>query len=79
MEADLIKRLVEIYGCDYVLDSPEAIELYSRCTIPWSRMCGAVVLPKSVDQISRIVRFCSEFRTTAISAIFFSVAFCANL
>lgn len=79
MEANLVKRLVEICGSDYVLDSSEAIELYSRCTIPWSRTCGAVVLPESVGQVSRIVRLCNEFRMPAISAIFFSAAFCANL
>jgi len=62
MDADLIRRLIEICGSDYVLHSPEAIELYSRCTIPWSRTCGAVVLPENVDQVSRIVRLCNEFR-----------------
>ena len=62
MDADLIRRLIEICGSDYVLHSPEAIELYSRCTIPWSRTCGAVVLPKNVNQVSRIVRLCNEFR-----------------
>jgi len=69
MEADLVKRLVEICGSDYVLTSPEAIELYSRCTIPWSRICGAVVLPESVDQVSRIVRFCNEFKIPGISVV----------
>ena len=62
MTVELVKRLVEICGSDHVLHSPEAIELYSRCTIPWSRTCGAVVLPENVDQVSRIVRLCNEFR-----------------
>jgi 4-cresol dehydrogenase (hydroxylating) flavoprotein subunit len=62
MQADLVRRLVQICGSDHVLDSPEAIELYSRCTIPWSRTCGGVVFPDNVDQVSRIVRLCNEFR-----------------
>ncbi len=62
MKAELIERLVEICGPDHVLTSPQAIELYSRCTIPWSRKCGAVVLPENVDQVSRIVQLCDEFR-----------------
>jgi 4-cresol dehydrogenase (hydroxylating) flavoprotein subunit len=60
MKADLIKRLVEICGSDYILHSPEAIELYSKCTIPWSRTCGAVALPNTVDQVSFLVRLCKE-------------------
>ncbi|MGO9569016.1 MAG: FAD-binding oxidoreductase [Desulfomonilaceae bacterium] len=62
MDADLVKRLVEICGSEHVLHSSEAIELYSRCTIPWSRTCGAVVFPDDVDGVSRIVRLCNEFR-----------------
>lgn len=62
MKPELIQRLVEICGADYILHSHEAIELYSRCTIPWSRTCGAVALPDSVDQVSRMVRLCNEFK-----------------
>lgn len=61
MEPELIDRLNAICGSDYVLHSPEAIELYSRCTIPWSRTCGAVVLPDKVDQVSGILKLCNEF------------------
>lgn len=61
MKAELIERLVEICGSDHILCSHEALEFYSRCTIPWSRTCGAVALPDSVDQVSRIVRLCNEF------------------
>lgn len=61
MKPELIERLVEICGSDYILHSPEAIELYSRCTIPWSQTCGAVALPKNVEQVSGIVRLCNEF------------------
>lgn len=60
MKDDIVKRLVEICGSDYILRSPEAIELYSKCTIPWSQTCGAVALPDTVDQVSRIVRLCNE-------------------
>jgi 4-cresol dehydrogenase (hydroxylating) len=63
MKDELVKRLVEICGSEHVLHSHNAIELYSRCTIPWSRTCGAVALPATVDQVSRIVRLCNEFRT----------------
>ncbi len=63
MKDELAKRLVEICGSEYVLRSREAIELYSRCTIPWSRICGAVALPETADQVSRIVRLCNEFGT----------------
>jgi hypothetical protein len=45
MDADLLKHLIEICGSDYVLHSPEAIELYSMHD-SWSRTCGAVVLRK---------------------------------
>lgn len=62
MNADFVERLVQICGPDYVLHSSEAIELYSRCTIPWSRSCGAVVFPDGVDQICGLVRLCNEFR-----------------
>ncbi|MEJ2715639.1 MAG: FAD-binding oxidoreductase [Deltaproteobacteria bacterium] len=62
MKPDLLKRLAEICGSDYLLHSSEAIELYSRCTIPWSRKCGAIALPENVDQVSRIVRLFSELK-----------------
>ncbi|AFM28090.1 FAD-binding oxidoreductase [Desulfomonile tiedjei] len=63
MKTDFVKRLIEICGSEHVLRSPEAIELYSRCTIPWSRTCGAVALPDNVDQVSRIVQLCNEYGT----------------
>ncbi len=61
MKADVLKRLVEICGSRYVLRSREALEFYSRCTIPWSRSCGAVVFPANVDQVCAVVRLCNEF------------------
>lgn len=62
MKTEVLDRLIEIIGSDYVLHSAEAIELYSRCTIPWSRKCGAVVFPENADQVSRIVRLCDEHK-----------------
>ncbi|MBI4963509.1 MAG: FAD-binding oxidoreductase [Desulfomonile tiedjei] len=62
MKTELVERLIEICGAENILHSPEAIELYSRCTIPWSRTCGAVALPESVEQVSCIVRLCNEFK-----------------
>jgi 4-cresol dehydrogenase (hydroxylating) flavoprotein subunit len=61
VESRLVDRLTEVCGSDYVLHSAEAIERYSRCTIPWSRTCGSVVLPENVDQVSQILRLCNEF------------------
>jgi 4-cresol dehydrogenase (hydroxylating) len=61
VKPELVDRLAKICGPDYILHSPEAIEFYSRCTIPWSRTCGAVALPENVDQVSGIVRVCNEF------------------
>ena len=60
MKADVLNRLVEICGLDHVLHTQERLEVYSRCTIPWSRACGAVVFPESVDQICAVVRLCNE-------------------
>lgn len=62
MKADVLKRLIDICGSEYLLHSSEAIEFYSRCTIPWSRKCGAIALPSHVDQVSRIMRVCAEFK-----------------
>ncbi len=62
MNPELLERIIEICGSDHVLHSAEAIELYSRCTIPWSRTCGAVVFPDGVDQICRLVQLCNESR-----------------
>lgn len=63
MQGELLKGLSDICGSDHILHSPEAIQLYSRCTIPWSRTCGAVALPENAHQISRIIRLCNDFKT----------------
>ncbi len=62
MNADLVERVVQICGPDYVLHSSEAIARYSRCTIPWSRTCGAVALPDCADQVCQLLRLCNEFK-----------------
>jgi 4-cresol dehydrogenase (hydroxylating) flavoprotein subunit len=61
MKSEFLRHLIEISGPDHVLSSPDAIKYYSRCTIPWSKTCGAVVLPENADQVSRIVRLCNEY------------------
>jgi 4-cresol dehydrogenase (hydroxylating) len=63
MDRNFVKRLAEICGSNHVLHTREAIEFYSRCTIPWSRTCGAVVFPDNVNQVSLVVRLCNEYRT----------------
>lgn len=60
MNPEVLEHLTEICGSGYVLHCPEAIELYSRCTIPWSRKCGAVVFPENADEVSRIIQLCNE-------------------
>ncbi len=62
MNTEVLDRLIEICGSDYVLHSAESFGLYSRCTIPWSRRCGAIAFPGNVEQVAGIVRLCNDHK-----------------
>jgi glycolate oxidase len=56
MKAELLKSLAAITGADYVSDRPEELYLYSRDPgAQPPRKVDAVVMPKTVDEVQRIV------------------------
>ncbi|MGD9115554.1 MAG: FAD-binding oxidoreductase [Dehalococcoidia bacterium] len=56
MKAELLKSLTAITGADYVSDRPEELYLYSRDPgAQPPRNVDAVVMPKTVDEVQRIV------------------------
>lgn len=56
MKAELLSRLAEIVGSDYVSDRPEELYLYSRDPgAQPPRKVDGVVMPRTVDEVQRIV------------------------
>ena len=58
--ARAIERLASIVGAANVLSSEENVARFSRCTIPFEKRCLAVVRPASAEEVSRVVRACSD-------------------
>jgi 4-cresol dehydrogenase (hydroxylating) len=57
-----LEKIIGVCGPEHVLRSREALEYYSRCTIPWSKRCGAVIFPANRDQLSMILKLANEFQ-----------------
>ncbi len=61
VDQSFLNKIIGICGSDHVYHSQKAIQYYSRCTIAWSKQCGAVVFPEDRNQISAILKLASEF------------------
>src|SRR5262245_65300749 len=57
-----LTRMRAVVGDDYVITTDDEITRRSRCTIPWSRRCAAVVYPGSTEEVQRLVRIAAEER-----------------
>jgi len=53
-------RMRKIVGNEHVVTTEEEITRRSRCTIPWTRRCAAVVYPGSTEEVQGIVRIAAE-------------------
>jgi 4-cresol dehydrogenase (hydroxylating) len=51
-----------VVGADHVLTSADALDRYSRCTIPWQRACAAVVFPGSAEEVAGVVKIARAAR-----------------
>ena len=51
--ADALRAIV---GNEHVLTTPDALDAYSRCTIPWSTQCAAVIFPASTEEVAEAVK-----------------------
>lgn len=66
MKADFLKKCESIVGSSYVLTSDEDCLSYG---MDWTRTpgkAGAVVLPSSTQEVSQILKWCSETKTPVI-------------
>ena len=60
-------ELTEIVGSRYVLDSPDALERYSRDhSLVLSRKPNYVVQPKDADEVQRIINWANEHKVPVI-------------
>lgn len=51
----LVDQLRSAVGDEHVCSSPEDLDRYSRCTIPWQSRCAAVVFPNTTEEVAKIV------------------------
>ncbi|GAB4169115.1 MAG: FAD-binding oxidoreductase [Rhodocyclaceae bacterium] len=49
-------------GAEHLCTTPEDLDRYSRCTIPWRSRCAAVVFPDGSAQVSALLRICGAHR-----------------
>lgn len=57
---ELLARLQAAVGPDHVCRTPEDLDRYSRCTIPWWRRCAAVIFPRSTEEVGAVVKAAAE-------------------
>lgn len=62
LDGALLAKLRTAVGSDHVCISPEDLDRYSRCTIPWQRRCAAVVFPGSTGEVVAVVKAAAEHR-----------------
>ena len=56
LPAGVADALRAIVGTEHVLTTPEALDAYSRCTIPWRTRCAAVIFPASTEEVAQAVK-----------------------
>ncbi len=57
----LVDELTAIVGAEHVLTTPDALDVYSRCTIPWSTKCAAVIFPASTEEVVQAVKVAARY------------------
>lgn len=57
-----IDQLRSAIGPEHVLTSQADLDRYSRCTIPWQRVCAAVVFPDSTQEVEQIVNIARQHK-----------------
>ncbi len=58
----LLAALERAVGPEHVSTGSEETHRFSRCTIPWTSRCGAVVFPGSTSEVVEVLRIANEFR-----------------
>jgi 4-cresol dehydrogenase (hydroxylating) len=48
---------------EHVCTKAKDLERYSRCTIPWTSMCSAVVFPGSTEEVAAVLRLANQHGT----------------
>jgi 4-cresol dehydrogenase (hydroxylating) len=59
---EALARLRGIVGEAHVRADPDSVARYSRDTIPWRRVCAAVVVPGTAEEVREVVKVAAEFR-----------------
>lgn len=59
---DLLTALSDVVGDQYVLSSDEMRQKHSTDTIPFRKICTAVVYPSSVTEIQKIFKIAADFQ-----------------
>ncbi len=62
---DLVQRLKEAVGADYVSTSPDICQAYSySCFLGrnWVSKPDLVVMPQTTEQVSQVVKLANEFK-----------------
>lgn len=62
LSAALLAELRAVVGEAHVLTGAEDLERHSRCTLPWSSRCAAVVFPYSAAEVAAVLRLASAHR-----------------
>jgi 4-cresol dehydrogenase (hydroxylating) len=55
-------RMKDIVGAAHVLTDVESLHTYSRDTMPWQRVCAAVVLPGNRHEVAELVKIAAEHK-----------------
>ncbi|HRV77130.1 MAG TPA: FAD-binding oxidoreductase [Thauera sp.] len=56
----VLAELNAVLGAEHVLTTPEALDQYSRCTIPWRTECAVVVFPASTEEVAATMRIAAR-------------------
>lgn len=51
-----IEELRAVVGNEHVCTTADALDQYSRCTIPWQSHCAAVIFPGSAEEVSATLK-----------------------
>lgn len=62
IDEEVARQLRAVVGLEYVATSAEALDRYSRCTIPWQSRCAAVVFPATSEEVAAVVRIAASHR-----------------
>ena len=60
-EADLLSALAAVVGKQFVLNSDEMRAKHSADTIPYRKICAAVVYPSTVSEVRKILQVAADF------------------